>query len=463
MWAPLILGLLAAANPQPQASLPPPHVFSAAMAREIDDVGSRAIAQGRSPGMSIAVVEDGRTVYARGFGEAQLKSRVRFAPDTQSYIGGVSESFTAAALLLLQQDGKIKLDDRVTKYVPELTVARTATISQLVSQTSGLPDCVHMAGFPDQTHTMKIDDLIVAMNKLKPQTTPGEVFQRNICNALIAATIVERVANVPLSDYLQQHIFMPLVMNETFNAGDIGIAPGYAYGYTGRPGQFAPAHPWDPAWLAGNGIVTNAYDIAKWDIGLPLLLRVDAMRDMFTPAAASGDEKHGLGWVIDQRDGRRYVWQNGEIPGYHAMNALLPDDHIAVIVLANTDSYRSRGVIAPEAIAAQVLDVVLPPGSTHMENAVIERAKEWLARLATHQIDRTQLTAAFSSYLTDALVEKENFASLGKPQTFVPISSSAGANGDTVYEFLVRFAHAQYHYRFVLTKDGKIDGLALVP
>lgn len=117
----------------------------------------------------------------------------------------------------------------------------------------------------------------------------------------------------------------------------------------------------------------------------------------------------------------------------------------------------------PEAVAAQLLDIVLPPASMHLENAVVERAREWLDRLATHRIDRTQLTAAFSSYLTDALVARENFASLGKPQTMVPISSTVESDGDTMYEFLVRYPHEQYHYRFTVTNDGKIAGLALVP
>ncbi len=462
MWAPLVLAAVAASSPQPIA--PPPHTFSAAMGHAVDGVGDRIVSEGRSPGLAIAVVEDGRIVYARGFGAAQIGKHVRFNPETETYVGGVSESFTAAALLLLQQDGKIKLDDHVTKYIPELTNAPAVTVSQLLSQTSGLPDCTHMAGFPDQTHTMKIDDLIAAMAKLKPQATPGAVFQRNVCNDLVAGLVVERASGVPLSDYLQQHIFMPLVMNQTFYAGDVGISPAYAYGYTGHVRHFVMAHPWDPAWLAGgSGIVTNVYDLAKWDIGLPLLLRVEAVRDMFTPADASGDERHGLGWVIDQREGKLYVWQNGEIPGYHAMNAILPDDHIAVIVLANTDSFQSRAVVIPETVAAQVLDIVLPPGSTHVENSVLERARDWLDRLATHRIDRTQLTETFSAYLTDALVSKADFASLGKAQSLIPVSSTAGANGDTVYEFLVHFPHDQYHYRFSLSKDGKIDGLVLVP
>ncbi|MEO9263644.1 MAG: serine hydrolase domain-containing protein, partial [Candidatus Baltobacteraceae bacterium] len=462
MWSPILLALVAAvSSPLPTA---PAHVFPSSMAHAVDAMGMRVMDAGQSPGMAIAVIEDGRIVYARGFGVAQIGRHVRFDPETQTYIGGVSESLTAAALLLLQQDGKLKLDDKVTQFIPTLTIASDVTLAELLQHTSGLPDCTRMVGFADQTRSVKSDDLLAALNKLTPPIGPGTRFQRNICNYWLAGLVVERASGIPLSDYLQQHIFMPLVMNQTFYAGDSGISPTHAYGYTGQRRHFIMARPWDPAWLSGGaGIVTNVYDLAKFDIGFPLLLRVDAERDMFTPSDAAGDEHHGLGWVIDQRDGKRYVWQNGEIPGYHAMNAVLPDDHIAVIVLTNTDSFQGGGVVAPEAVAAQVLDIVLPPASTHVENSVVERAREWLGRLANHEIDRTQLTASFSKYLTDQLVVKENFAALGKPQTLVPISSTVGENGDTVYEFLVRFARDQYHYRITIAKDGKIDGLVLEP
>jgi hypothetical protein len=225
-----------------------------------------------------------------------------------------------------------------------------------------------------------------------------------------------------------------------------------------------PAKPWDPAWLFGDGgVVTNVYDLAKWDIGMPLLLRVDAERDIFTPSGAPGAEQYGLGWVIDERSGKRYIWHNGEIGGYHAMNALLPDDHVAVIVFANVDALHSRSVVQPEDVAAQILDIVLPPARAHVDNAIVSRATEWLGRIADKNIDRTQLTPAFSTYLTDDLVTHANFAALGKPLDVIPIASVSQSDGRTLYEFLVRFQSGSYHYRFGLTSDGKIDEILLVP
>lgn len=456
------LAVLSAASPSPNA-VPPSHTFTAKMANRIDDLGMQVRRDRRSPGLAIAVVEDGRIVYAHGFGYSDLSDRRGVQPETQFYVGGISRQFTAAALLLLQQDGKLKLDDKVSKYVPELTVSPNVTIAQLLQQTSGLPDYTKAPGLKvDLTRTVKLADIIAAVNKMTPAAAPGTKFEYNGLNYMLAGLIIERASGIPLSDYLQQNIFLPLVMNQSFYAGDRGISPSHAVGYTGSPGHFVRAQTWDPAWLFGDaGLVTNVYDLAKWDIGLPLLLRVDAERAMFTPSGAPGEAQYGLGWVIDERGGKRYIWHNGEIAGYLSMNAILPDDNIAVIVLENTDRFTSRRVASPEALAADVLDILIPPAAMHVDNAVMTKAREWLARIADKRIDRTQLTPAFSTYLTDSLVAQSNFAALGKPEALVPIASTAGDNGDVVYEFFVRFPHDHYHYKLTLAKDGKIDGLVL--
>jgi hypothetical protein len=204
------------------------------------------------------------------------------------------------------------------------------------------------------------------------------------------------------------------------------------------------------------------YDLAKWDIEMPILLRVDAVRSMYTAGGVAGPAKYGMGWVIDRRGGKRYMWYNGEIPGYRAINAVLPDDHVAVIVLTNSDSRGGPGA-APVQVAARVLDIVAPPVGVHLDNAIVARAKEWLERVADKRIDRTQLTAAFGAYLTDDLVVNSNFAAFGKIQTIVPISSTTEADGSTLYEFVVQYPHDQFHYKFGVTQDGKIYELLLEP
>ncbi|HVS45292.1 MAG TPA: serine hydrolase domain-containing protein [Verrucomicrobiae bacterium] len=439
--------------------------FTPAIAKKIDAIGNAEVAQGLTPGVAIGVVEDGRLVYARGFGYGDLATHRRVGAGTEFYIGSISKQFTAAAILLLAQNGKLSIDDNVTKYVPELTIASHVTIAQLLQQTSGLPDYTKAPGIaPDPTKPLKLADLLAAVNKMAVTSVPGSTFAYNNLNYFVAGLIVERVSGLPLSDDLQTQIFQPLYMSSTFYAADVGISPTYARGYTGSRGHFVRAKPWDPSWLLGaGGLVSNVYDIAKWDIEMPVLLRVDAERSMFTASGAPGAQAYGMGWVIDQRDGKRYIWHNGEIAGYHTMNALLPDDHVAVIVLANADPLQSPTTIFPENVAAEILDLVAPPQLAHVDNTIVARAKEWLVRLAAKNVDRTQLTPAFSAYLSDQLVAQSNFAALGSLKTLVPIASTDDGHGGALYEFLVTFARAHFHYKFGVDKTGKIDELLLGP
>ncbi|HEY1655285.1 MAG TPA: serine hydrolase domain-containing protein, partial [Candidatus Tumulicola sp.] len=371
-WAVVLSALFAGMLPVQARCAIVGHVFTAGMSSTITRLGDAEVRDGRTPGLTIGVVEDGRLVYARGFGFANAARKFPVAPDTEFYVGDITHQFTAAAVLMLEQDGKLKLDDKVTKYLPELTIAADVSIAQLLQQTSGLPDYLKGAQpAVDLTRSEKPADLIAALNAMKPVAPPGAVYADNPTNYLLAGMIVEQAGGEPLSDFLQQRIFVPLVMDRTFLAGDTGISAARAVGYTHGGNGFVAARPWDPAWLAGDrGLVTTVYDLSKWDIEMPVLVRVDAVRAMLTSSGTPGPSHYGMGWVIDQRAGKSFVWYAGQVPGYQAANAVLPDDHIAVIVLANTDALHGGRVVSPMQVAARVLDVVSPPGTAQLDNAV---------------------------------------------------------------------------------------------
>lgn len=459
VWSALVACITATSVAAASADRP----FSNAMAANIARLGSAEVSGGRAPGLAIGVVEEGRLVYARGFGYANIGRKTSVGPDTEFYAGNLTRQFTAAAVLMLSQDGKLKLEDKVVKYVPELTVGPDVTVAQLLQQTSGLPDIVTGSTSVDLTRSEKTTDAIAALNAARPAAPPGAVYADNPSNFLLASIVVERVSGEPLSDFLQQRIFVPLVMDHTFLAGDTGIARDRAAGYTKIGSAFVGAKAWDPAWLTGDrGLVTTVYDLSKWDIEMPLLLRVDALRTMLTPSSAGGAGHYGMGWVVDRRGGQNFIWYAGQVAGFQSVDAMLPDRHIAVIVLTNADALHSHRVASPQQLAGRILDVISPPGTAKLDNAVVTRAKEWLQRLAEKNVDRTQLTPAFSTYLSDDLVSRSDFAALGTLQSIVPISSTTEENGDTLYEFVVVYPRMRYHYKFALTKDGKIDEIALV-
>lgn len=457
----LTLALLLAAPASAQTTQPS---FTRAMARTIGQIALGELHAGTAPGLAVGVVEDGRIVYAQGFGFADLAHHRRVRASTEFYVGSITKQFTAASILLLVQSKMLALSDPLTKYVPELTIAKDVTILELLQQTSGLPDYTKAPGIShDQTRPIAMSALIKAVDAMPMASKPGSTFQYNNFNYMLLGLVVARASHVPLSVYYETHIFEPLLMTSTFAAGDQGISPLHAVGYTREGRAFVPAKPWDPSWLFGAGsLVTNVYDLAKWDIELPLLLDVDSMREMWTASGAPGELSYGMGWVIDQRGGRRFIWHNGEIAGYHAMNALLPDAHVAVIVLTNVDGLHGDDVASPERIAGRILDVVAPLPPAHFGNVLVERAREWLGRIARDDIDRTQLTPQFSAYLTDDLVHRAHFERLGKILSLTPVESYPQAGG-TVYVFLVRFAHGTFDYKFGLTPQGKIDEILLTP
>lgn len=425
--------------------------FGPSTEQQINRIVAAEIAAHRAPGIAVGVVESGRIVYARGFGLAEIQRRVRATPDTQFAVGQISQEFTAAAILLLEQSGKLKLSDPVAKYLPDVTVAKDVTIAQLLDQTSGLP---HVSDWPH---------LIRAANAGKPIAPPGTRYDENPLNYMLAALVVQQVSGLPLSDYVEQNVFLQLVMNSSLYVGDTGISSSHALGYTLRGNRFVPARMWSATRSGGDsGVISNVYDLAKWDIEFPILLREDAVREMFTPAIPSSLDRHAMGWTIDQRGGKRFVWQIGEIPGYHAINALLPDDHVAVIVLTNTDTFGGVTTL-PEQIAGRILDLLEPPAVQHVDNGVMTRARDWLGRLANGSIDRTQLTSDFSDYLTDEVVRAANLSSYGSVISVVPIASVPASEGATEYEFLVHFSRGALHYQLTLTPDGKIAFITFTP
>lgn len=455
----LLFGLLLAVT----GALPTPVPIDAAHERQIDAIARGELHSGSTPGLAVGVVEDGLLAYSRGFGYADAAHKVRITGQTKFYAGAVSEQFTAAAVLLLIQDKKIGLHDRITRFIPELSNARDVTVEQLLTHTSGLPDFGEVPGIThDTSRPFKLEDALHAMAKAAPVAKPGAQFRKSSADYALAALIVQRVAGEPLSIFLQTRIFEPLIMTSTVLAGDQSAGEN-AEGFTRGSHGFKRARTPDPAWLFGSSdLVTTVDDLAKWDIGLPLILNVDSVRTMWSVVNAPGSALYGMGWIVDQRAGQTYVWRNGVVPGFHAMNALLPEEHVAVIVLSNVDPLGSDSTVAPERIASRVLDVVAPVPAAHFANEIVRRASEWLDRLARFDIDRTQLTPGFSQYLTDRVVIQADLRSEGPLQSIVPVENFQ-RDGDTVYVFDVRFRRGSMRYQFALNADGKIDALVLQP
>ncbi|HEY9180202.1 MAG TPA: serine hydrolase domain-containing protein, partial [Candidatus Baltobacteraceae bacterium] len=185
--------------------------FAAAKAHAVDAAVRAEIHSGSTPGLAVGIVEDGLLVYARGFGYANAQTKRRTGPSTQFFAGSLGRQFTAACVLLLAQQKKLSLDDSVTKYIPELTIAKNVTLRELLLQTSGLPAVRTAQGIPhDLTRPIAVEALVKAANQMGLKTPPGTAYDDSNFNYMLAGLVVQRVSGVPLSIFYSTQIFQPL-------------------------------------------------------------------------------------------------------------------------------------------------------------------------------------------------------------------------------------------------------------
>ncbi len=323
-------------------------------------------------GVELGVYQNGAPLYVQGYGLRDRGlpdvyghgsfwrvpapetiyglARGRFAPDAGTYfeLASVSKEFTAGAILLLQQDGKLSVGDPLSKYFPAIPGASAITLHDLLQHSSGLVDYDNFGDYPDfsaaydafmasgQTNYAPIADRLASFPL---DFAPGTAYEYSNSNYLLLGMIVAAVSGEPLGTFLQQRIFGPLGMTQTQQGFPPPPVTDFALGYETYGGTVGRASQWNLAWLAGPGGLTSAVgDLEKWDraVRRPGIFSADSLAQMFAPGPFP--QPYGTyadGWFISSLDGHRYVWHDGAFGGFQTMNATFPDDGIDIIVLTN--------------------------------------------------------------------------------------------------------------------------------
>src|SRR5262249_35183659 len=294
---------------------------------------------------SVAVVRDGRIAYLHAYGLATLEPPTPATTEMRYSIGSISKQFTAAAVLLLAEDRKLSLDDKVSKWLPDLTRAGEVTLRQLLSMTSGYQDYWPQDYvMPPMLLSTTPQRIMNGWAKIPLDFEPGRKCQYSNTNYVIAAAIVERVSGMPFLDFLQRRIFTRLGMKSVVNIDEAALGPGDPMRYlrfgVGPPRQ-APKE--GKSWLFGAGeLAMTARDLALWDISTidQTILQPASYRAMQTDTllrngVATG---YGLGVQVGVQGGRRSIAHTGEVSGFTASNRIYPDDGAAIVVLTNLDA-----------------------------------------------------------------------------------------------------------------------------
>ena len=457
--------LLGGARAQAQTTLSPD------LAAKVDASVKDVMARTGVPSVSVGIVQGGQVVFTKAYGQARLDPPLPATADMLYAIGSISKQFTAACILLLQEEGKLSVDDPVGKYFPELTRANEVTIRNILSHTSGYRDYApHDYTIPAWTKPSTPQAIIHEWATQPLDFDPGTQYQYSNTNFNIAGLIVEKASGEPFWTFLSRRILQPLGMTHTIDL-DAGHDPVKPLGYMRNAlGPMRPAIIEAPGWYFADGeMAMPVADLLAWDISVMnrSLLKPEsyALMETDTKLKPTGTARYGLGVSVSTRDGHKVVSHTGEVGGFVASNTVYPDDKVAVAVFTNEEASP-----AASSVARAITALLVPPaGGTSSGNSAAQaasaQAKELIGQLQQGTIDRSQITDNLAFFFNKVSLEdhRTSLAPLGPVQTVSPISSSL-RGGMTFRSFDVSFANGT-HLRLTTytTKDGKLEQFILGP
>jgi D-alanyl-D-alanine carboxypeptidase len=436
--------------------------IDATLRGRVDRIATQVLEQTGVPSASVAVVKGGKLVYTHAYGKARLEPAAPATAEMRYSIGSISKQFTAAAILLLQEQGKLSVDDAVGKYVPGLTRGNEVTIRQILSHTSGYQDY-----WPEDyvmtpmLHAETAQEIMDTWAKKPLDFEPGTQWQYSNTNYVIAGAIVEKVSGERLMDFLGEHIFHPLGMKSVWNSDERKLTQTDAtpyYRHALGPLRVAPKE--GRGWMFAAGeLAMTAHDLALWDESLigQKILKPESYKEMFTEVKLKDGKgtHYGLGVEVVDRDGHRSIEHSGEVSGFVSDNEVLVDDGVAVVVLTNQDAVGAAGAIAQ--LAAPVVGEFPPTGPEKQAIAIYRGLQQG-------KIDRSLLAPNLNDYFTAEAIEdfKSSLAPLGDPLTFRQAGESL-RGGMTFRRFDIVYPGKKLELTTFMYPDGKLEQYLIAP
>ena len=288
---------------------------------------------------SVLIARNGKIIFNHSYGYANREHDVLNENFTKYRIASITKQFTSMAIMMLQEQKKIDVQDHLCKYLSDCPeIWKEITINNLLTMTSGIPE---YTDFPDYHKTrmipLTLDDFIGSFKNKKLEFIPGEKFQYSNSNYILLGQIIENITGKPYRDFLQERIFTPLEMNNTGLYDEKTILKHRAEGYIFQNDKFE--HISNATFLNGysaGGLYSTTEDLLKWDLSLynTNLISTESLEKIFTPL--KGD--YASGWFVGKKFNRKWISHTGAIPGYRNQISRFPDEKLTIIILNNLDN-----------------------------------------------------------------------------------------------------------------------------
>jgi CubicO group peptidase (beta-lactamase class C family) len=428
---------------------------------KVDAVVRDVLSAGTVPSVSLAVVQDGRLALVQAYGWARLTPKQLATSAMRYSIGSVSKQFTAAAILMLVEEGKLKLDDPVSQFLPQLTRAGEVTVRQLLSHTSGYQDYWPQDYvIPSMLEPVSAIQIVDRWARKPLDFEPGTDWQYSNTGYVAAGLIVEQVSGQPLFEFLRQRIFVPLGMRSVLDVSADHLTESDAVGhmhYGLGPPRAAPKE--GKGWLFAAGeLAMTAEDLAKWDISLMnrTLLKPESYQAMESTGVLKNGlpSSYGLGLDVTKSPSGPKLSHGGEVSGFMSLNVVYPQAKAAVVALSNGEG----AAVMP--ICKRVSDMLLPEEDSKGE---VEKGRRIFEGLRHGNIDRSLLTTNANFYFSEQALKDfaAGFKGLGKPLRFIQRTREE-RGGMTLRVFGVEFRRRKVLVLQRTLPDGKIEQYQVV-
>ena len=452
--------------------------------QSIDSFIATEMVRQRIPGLAVGIYSRGQILLAKGYGQANVELGVPVKPETIFQSGSVGKQFVSAAIMMLVEEGKLSLDDSITKYFSDAPAAwKPIRIENLLSHTSGLAEyeSEDRAG-PKGPFYLRLDftedELAAKIEALPTEWAPGDKWAYRNTNYVLLGILIHKITGKPYYEFLDERIFKPLGMTSTRLISERDIIPNRAAGYEIDNGQLKNQEWVSPTFnaTADGTLYFNILDLAKWDGALygTQLLKQSSL-DRIWAVFPLNDGKpnpagYGFGWNIGKQNGHKYIGHGGSWQGFTCNISRYPDDSLTVVVLTNLDAAHSNpGMIAQ--VAAGLADPPLLPAKLTAIADAQPAIGASLAKLLDHVVAgediRPQTTAELSARITPDTSKwvQHRLSTLwpGGSLTLVKRMPSSDAAGQFTSVFRLSKQSDAVLIFFGLDSNGKVSTLRTAP